>query len=366
MNKSYFLAIFIAVIAVLWIGSGFLFQTDMAADGEENTALPLSVESNTAPEQMTVQVQTATPQPYIKKISSNGRSQASKNVVIRAEAEGQVLRILKEEGKPAVKGDHLIAIDVRERKERVREARELVKQRKIEYDAARKLRKQGYTSDVRLAQTQSALESARASLKRAEIDLEKTTISAPFDGVLGQRHVDIGDYVRVGDEIMTIVDLDPLEVDVFVNEKDVVQIQKGNKAILTFAGGENRMGQVTFVSPAADEETRTFLVHVEMDNADHKLPAGLTTQVEIEVKSKQAFQIKPSILTLDDTGAVGVKTVSADNMVVFTPIEIIEDTPTHLWVTGLQAGMKIVTVGQDFIIPGQKVTPVESEAGDKE
>jgi len=354
MKKSYFIAFIIALVACVWIGSGFIVSNDDLKT-QENIE-----KTNDKKDFMKVQVKTVSFEPYTKKITLNGRSEASKNVTIRAEAEGQVMEILHGQGDLITKGDNIVKINIQERSVRVREASELVKQRKIEYDAARKLIKQGFASDVRLAQTQSAYESARAGLKRAQIDLEKTTISAPFDGILGQRHVDVGDYLRVGDEVTDIVDLNPLKIAVFVNEKEVVQLTKGNPALLKFAGGEKRDGIVAFIAPAADMQSRTFRVEIEMDNETNPLPAGLTAQVDIEVLSKQAVKIPPSVLTLNDDGAVGVKIIDGDNKAQFKAIEILEDTSDHLWIKGVEENTRVVMVGQDFLVPGQTVEAVEA------
>ncbi len=357
MKKSYFIAILITICAALWIGSGFIVSNDTITGAEQAGTDQKPDEKKV----MKVQVQTVSPQNYTKSISSNGRSQASKNIIVRAEAEGLITEIIANEGDAIETGAEIIKIDVREKRERVRESRELVKQRKIEYDAAKKLIKQGFASDVRLAQTQSAYESARASLTRAQIDLDKTIVKAPFDGILGKRHVDIGDYVRIGDPLSELVDLNPLEITVFLNEKEIIQLKKGAKATLTFINGEKRDGFVKFIAPAADEDSRTFRVDVEIDNEDMSLPAGLTAQVDIEVRSKQAYQIPPSILTLNDAGDVGVKVVSNENKAVFTPITIIDDSPSSMWVTGLEGDVRVVTVGQDFLVPGQVVEAVEGD-----
>lgn len=353
MKKSYFVALIIIIITILWIGSGFI------APNETISAKENVIKTETKNEVMKVKVKTVSAEPYVKKITLNGRSEASKNVTIRAEAEGQIIEILRDEGEAINNNDRIVKINIQERSVRVREAQELLKQRQIEFEAAQKLIKQGFASDVRLAQTQSAYEAARASLKRAQIDLEKTTISAPFDGVLGQRYVDIGDYVRIGDEITQIVDLTPLKIAVFVNEKEVVQLQKGSPATLKFAGGETRNGIVSFIAPAADTESRTFRVEIDMDNNENTLPSGLTAQVDIEVLSKQAFKIPPSILTLNDEGALGVKVIDAENKAQFKQIEILEDTPNHLWVKGLADNDRVVMVGQDFLVPNQTVEAVE-------
>ena len=222
MRKPYLIAIIITVLAFLWIGSGYFIPSSSSKKVDET----LSVDDDQEKQAMKVQVKTLRTQSYQKMISANGRSQASKNITIRAEAQGQIIDILADEGSAVKVKQNIVKIDVRERQQRVREAQELVKQRKIEYEAARKLNKQGYASDVRVAQTQSAYESARASLTLAEIDLGNTIVTAPFDGVLGERMVDVGDYVSIGDPITSLVDLTPLDIVVFVNESEVVQIQK--------------------------------------------------------------------------------------------------------------------------------------------
>lgn len=369
MTKSYILALVIAVIAVLWIGSGYILplNNDDSSSGNSqssntNEAIPDDATADEKAKAITrVRVETVSPQNYEKKITLSGRSVAARQVTLRAETEGQVIAVITDEGEEVSKGDNIVSIDVRERRERLSEAEELVKQRKIEFEAAQKLMKQGFASDVRLAQAQSAYESSLAAMTRARIELEKTTIQAPFDGVLGRRYVDVGDYLRIGDQVSQIVDLDPLEVRVFVNENEVLQIVEGQSAMLQFSGNERRQGVVTYVAPAADMDSRTFQVNVEVENKENPLPAGLTAQVEIAVASKSAYNIKPSSLTLNDAGDVGVKTVGDSDEVAFIPVTVIDDNPQSLWITGLNGDVRVVTVGKDFIIPGQIVEAVEGE-----
>ena len=97
-----------------------------------------------------------------------------------------------------------------------------------------------------------------------------------------------------------------------------------------------------------------------MDNVENPLPAGLTAQVDITVESKNAFQIKPSIMTLGDDGRVGVKIVNGEDKIEFKSIAIIEDKPDYLWVSGLNDGDRVVIVGQDFVAPEQVVEAVEA------
>jgi len=356
MNKSYIIAFLILIFSVLWIASGYIGGEPTYGSGE--AIVSGDGEGQESKNVMKVQTVLFAPKEYNKSINANGRSEPSKDIVIRAEAEGQIMDVIIAEGEAVSKDGEIFRIDIREKKERVKEAEEAVKQRQIEYDAAKRLSKDGFASDVRLAQTQSELEAARATLTRAKIDLDKTIVKAPFDGVLGDRHVDVGDYVTLGDPLNDFVDLNPLEVSVFLNEKEVIQLAKGNEATLSFMNGEIRNGLVTYIAPSADTDTRTFRVKIEIDNTNHSLPAGLTAQASIKVKTKQAYEIPASILTLNDAGVVGVKAVSKDNKISFVPITIIDDSPDTMWVSGLSGEVQIVTVGQDFLADGQTVDPV--------
>lgn len=363
MKKSTLTAVIIAVLAIVWIGSGLLGAPD---DKTAEDPAVQTEDNNQDSSLMKVRVERSQAESYIKTISTNGRSVASKSVVLKAEAEGQITEILLSEGETVIADTPIMKIDIREREERVREMQEMVRQREIEYAAALKLSKQGYTSDVRLAQTKSDLESAKAALTNARIALEKTTVRAPFDGILGNRHVDVGDYVRLGDDLTDIVDLDPLKVTVFVNEQEVMMLNKGDPAVLKFVSGEEQNGKIVYISPSADPQSRTFQVDVATENPDNKLPAGLTTEVSIAVKSRDAHKISPAILTLDDEGEVGVKTVNDDQTVSFSPVTIIADQPEAMWITGLPDNATIITVGQDFVVPGQKVDPVEGAVKNKQ
>lgn len=353
MHKSYLLAVVILLVVLLWVGSGVLFS-----GSDQNKPAIADIADAGNADVMKVRVIDSQAVDHQKTITVNGRTNPSMDVMIRAETDGQITEIFAAEGTSVTKGTPIVAIDIREREEILREAQELLRQREIEYNAARKLVKQGYSSDVQVAQAQSALESARANLTKARIDLEKTRITAPFDGVLGDRSVDVGDYVQVGDEVTRLVALDPLEVRVYVNEKDVVKIAVGDTAKIRFADNQTYTGTVSYIAPTADDQTRTFRVDVRMDNADYTIPGGLTASLSMVVHQERAHKVSPAILTLNDAGDIGVKIVDGQKTVRFMPVRILTDEPSAMWIAGLPDQIQIITVGQDFVIDGQKVDPV--------
>jgi multidrug efflux system membrane fusion protein len=99
-------------------------------------------------------------------------------------------------------------------------------------------------------------------------------------------------------------------------------------------------------------------------NPDGSLRIGTSAELILSAEPIVAHELSSGLLTLADDGTVGVKIVDADNRVRFMPIEIAEATGGRALVTGLPADVRIITVGQGFVVDGQSVTPVE-EASDR-
>lgn len=357
MKKSVFIAIIIAAVAVVWILSGVLGgnnsqNTSVAATEQQNAQ-----EQNKIPE---VRVQNLTAQPMDDQIEVTGRTRASREVNVSAETDGQVASIRVDKGQVVKQGQILARLGIRDREARVEEAKQLVNQREIQYNAAKELTEKGFNSRVRLAEALAQLESAKAQLKQARVELSNINIVAPFDGVVNEQMVEVGDYVSKGNQMFNIVDLDPVEIVGFLTEKQMEYVEEGSAAVAELLRGQEAEGQVTFIAAAANAQTRTFEMEMTLPNTEHKIKEGLTAKIKIPIKEASAYKVSPSILSLSDEGSVGVKIVNMNNEVEFKPIRLLKDTPEYLWIGGLPESIQIITVGQEFVIPGQKVTPVVS------
>jgi multidrug efflux system membrane fusion protein len=205
------------------------------------------------------------------------------------------------------------------------------------------------------------LESAKAVLKQAQVDLGQASVRAPFDGIILEQNIDKGDYVANGDSMFSIVDLDPIEIVAFVSERKVQELALGQKAAVEFLNGDKIEGTLSYIAPAADDQTRTFRVIMSADNEGMLIRDGLTAKMKMPVKPKQAHRISPSILTLNTEGKIGVKIVNDQDIVEFTPIKILADKSDAMWVVGPPASARMITVGQEFVIEGQKVEPVMAD-----
>ncbi len=365
MKKSILIAFVMTMAAVIWILSGVLEQKSQegASDiimSDTSGATPPDERPDKAKEEKIpqVRVRQLTAQLMDDDIEVTGRTQASRQVVLRAEAEGRIKSLKIKKGDFVQKGQVIAMIDVRDRVAQLEQARQLLKQRDIQYKASKELAEKGFNSAVRLAEKEAELKAARAQVKLAQEQLNLTTITAPFDGIINDKMVEIGTYVSSGNEIAEIVDLTPMKITGFLTEKQIDALKTGDLANAILLNGRVVEGQVSFIASAADVSTRTFAMEMTVDNNDLSIKEGLTAKILVPFKQDNAYKISPSILSLADDGTIGVKIVSANNRVEFKSVKLLKDTPDYLWITGLPHNVRIITVGQEFVISGQRVDPV--------
>ena len=358
MNRSLLIALVLTVAAVAWVMSGrFAERLGLAAseDVPPESATPADAASPT------VRVVAMQASMRTAEVILLGRTEANRSVEVRAETEGRVAEVLVARGATVAEGDPILRLRADDRPARLAEAKALVAQREIELAAADSLAKEGFQTRIRRAEMAALTETARANLTAIEIDLVRTTIRAPFDGVVDAKAAEQGDFLRLGDAVATVVDLDPLLVVAEVSEREAGAIVPGQEGTARLVTGEEVSGRVRYIERVADAATHTFRIEIEVGNADGRIPAGITAEVRFPLASVPAHLVSPAVLTLDDDGVVGVKTVTGEGVVAFHPVTLLGDSPDGIWVGGLPANATVITVGQEYVKPGQRVTAVAGE-----
>lgn len=311
-----------------------------------------------------VRVRRQQAEPVQRFVEVYGRTAPARSVVLKAETGGRVADVSTERGAYVNKGDELLVLDMRDRREQRERARAEVRAAQMRFEAEQRLQEEQFASQTRLAEAQAQLDAARAELRRIEVDLENTRIRAPFNGALQDRVVETGDYVAIGDPVATFVEVDRLIVTGSVSETERANLEIGDTATARLVTGQTAEGRVRFIEPVADKATRTFRIELEVANPERTLPAGVTAQIRMPAGERLAHRVSPAILTLDDDGEIGIKTVAEDNTVRFNKIEIVRSTGTGMWIAGLPEQANIITVGQGFVRPGEKVKPVFESSGE--
>lgn len=356
LNQGHFAALALLLAIAIWMTIGqFKEQKPF-----ENTR-PLAMDSGI----QRVQTEQLSGQLEQRVLSFSGSTSANRSVEIRTEVAGKVVAILKQKGQRVKQGEVILELDKRSWPERVEQAKANLEQRQIETNSTEKLAEKGLANDAQLAQARTALANAKADYTQAKIQLDGTTIRAPFDGILDQRFVEVGDFIRDNTPVAKVIDIKPWLVKARVPEKEISNIHLGAQASAKVGSGEEVHGRITFIAAEADARTRTFAVEMEVDNS-HFLGSGLTATLQIPLDPMHAFQLSPALLVLSDDGRLGLKGVDSENRVIFLPIEILKADDKGIWVYGPEAGTTVITVGQGFVEYGQQVEPVIKSAASAE
>jgi RND family efflux transporter MFP subunit len=139
----------------------------------------------------------------------------------------------------------------------------------------------------RIARSTSGLDQAEVRMRQVELQLARTRVTAPFAGRVADLRVVEGQYVTAGTELLTMVDLDPVKVEVQVLEAQLGLLSEGRRAEVSFAAfpGELFVGAIETINPVVDPETRTGRVTVLLENADGRVKPGMYAEVLLDAEA---------------------------------------------------------------------------------
>ena len=358
-SRSYLLSAGIIVATAGWLASGYIAQD---ADGAVPEPAPVPAAAPAA-EPMRVAVERLAGEAVVRELSVQGQAEPNRHVVLKVETDGRVEQLPAERGSPVQAGQPLVQLATDDRQARLARAEALVARHAEELAAFESLRSQGFQSTTDASRARADLASAKADLAAIALDIDRTVIHAPFEGVLESREVELGEAVRSGDPLLTVVDIDPLVVSGQVPQHSIAQLSQRAPATVILATGERLQGRVRYIARMSDPQTRTFRVEVEVPNPDGTLPAGVSAELRFPLDTVHTHFISPALLSLDPAGVLGVKTVDADDRVVFNPVSIVRSGADGLWVSGLPPDPRVITSGQGFVAEGETVIADSVEPG---
>jgi RND family efflux transporter MFP subunit len=277
-----------------------------------------------------------------------------------AEATGLVTEILVEEGDAVSKGDVLARLDTeRASLEVARKQADLARlQRALERQ--QELVKRGMASAEAMEQIQAEFEMTRAALALVDLTLEKANIRAPFDGVVTERLVKLGQQVKTYQETFALADFSSLKAVMDVPERNSSALRPAQAVDLDFMAyqGTNTSGWIERVSPVVNPTTGTVRVTVAVANEDQALRPGMLAQIEVMYTERTAKALIPSdAIVLDDQGSTVyvIRDGLAHQVSVSTGLT--EGRQTEI-TRGLEAGQVVVTAGQNRLEDGVPVASI--------
>lgn len=306
------------------------------------------------PPSMTVEVLPASRGTLHASITTTTILEAYQEADIAPRVNGIIERVLVDEGDHVSRGQVLAELD-KERFEQVVEQAN-AELRGVEQELARmsEMASRQMVSADAIERLKANRDTLRARLRLAQIDLEATTIRAPFDGVINRRFAKTGNLVQQHhrESLFHIVDLNRLQAVLNIPERDIHEVRVGQSVVL-HTNGEPIEAQVARISPAVDRVAGTFRVVVDIDNASNKtaqpLRAGMFARAELRYATRQnTLQIPAdSIIQLDGESFVYVvEHDRAQRRRVSTGIR------QGQWIEvedGLEEGQAVIVTGQSQV-----------------
>lgn len=347
----------LAALAVLvgfaaWMATGE-FSSVGSAQGDTE-AKPAETEQPKAPAR-TVAVIVPPRIEHARPIRISGQTEAEKRATLATRAAGIIAELPVRQGDHVRQGDLILMLDAEEKAAAVDTAKAVVSQRKAEWEAIQKLTQAGSAAKLTADSAWSNYQTAQSQLQAAEAELSRNQVKAPFNGVVDRVAVELGSSVMQGGEVATVLSLDPILAKGEISERDLRYVKIGDEADVRLINGETVKGKVRYISRDATAQTRTFPIEIAIPNNDNAIPAGTTAEITVRAKPADAVVLPRSVVTLSESGDLGIRAVDSASKVMFFPIDLVEDTQKGLVLGGIPADAQIIIAGQDLVKEGDEV-----------
>ena len=309
-----------------------------------------------------VAVETAevTPSELESSVRAVGTLTAEASATLRAEVPGQIIGVHFKEGQPLAKGAKLFSLEATVLEAEVNEARANANRSESGLKRAQELVAKQLISGTDYDSARANYDVDVARLRSSQARLSKTLIRAPFDGFVGLRRINIGDYATVGQELVDVVQLDPLRVDFSIPETLLPKVRPDLQIEVSVDAypDETFAGRIIAVSPKSDVQGHSLEVRASLPNEALKLRPGLFVRVNISlgVKSNAIVIPEQAIWPIGQNKTVYVV---VDGKAQQRVVRLGDRKPGAVEITaGLEAGEIIVTAGQMKLYDGAAVRSV--------
>jgi len=360
--------------------NGALIAAGLAACGQNNTYV--------APPPPKVTVAKPVEQKVTRYFEATGNAAAINSANLVARVQGFLTEVKYTDGTPVKKGQHLFTIEPEPYQLKLQQAQAAEQAAQ----ASQKQTEGDFERQQELVQRQAASKAAfdaatakrdtdrakvlqaQADTKQAQINLDYTKVTAPFDGIVTARQVSVGELVGgSGTQVLaTIVQLDPIYVNFNASERDVLHVRdmlykRGEKASdllgteveigLQTDQGYPHKGKLDYIAPTVNQGTGTLAVRAELSNSSRLMLPGFFVRVRVPLQETAAMLV-PSVALGSDQGGRYVLIVDGENVVGQRKVEVgpVVGDMTVIE-NGLKADDRVVTAGILRAVPGQKVDP---------
>ncbi len=357
-KKAKIFSVIAALLVVSYIAYQKFYASEYNLSGKNNEV------ANKAQGGLPVETAIVQEKSLAKELSTIGTLRANEAVILKPEISGRIETIHAAEGSMVKKGELIISLDSRIYEAELKQAEAALNLAQTSYNRARLLKEKGAGTVSNFDTMKAALNVAQAQVDLARARLEKTTITAPFDGIIGLRKISPGDYVNAGQELVGFSSNNPIKLDFSLPENYSAALKAGGQIIVTVDAITERKfsGTIYAIDPQIDPSSRNIQMRALLANDDGLLKPGIFARVAVAIAASQTALFIPESALMprgDENFVMKIlpdkKTLSAKVKTgrrIDGEVEIIE---------GLAAGEMVISAGHMKVRDGQEVTIIANE-----
>jgi membrane fusion protein (multidrug efflux system) len=306
-----------------------------------------------------VQVVTVEPRDLPRTLSAVGSLKSPQMTTVASEIAGTVVSLDIPEGQRVEQRHVLAQLDDAEARAALAIAAARRRNARDRLARLQSLHAESVSSEQAFDDAKSEFDAAQGEFERADTLLGKTTIRAPFTGVLGLRLVNVGQYLDPGDPIVEITQVHPLELVFSLPQRNVSEIAVGQRVLGMVGLCEARFeGRVEAVDPRVDPATRSVRINALVPNEDGSLYPGMSVRVRLLVGTIRGALVVPQEAVVRQGTKHFVYSVDGGGLAQQHEVTLGEFFVDGVHVrSGLSAGERVVAAGQQKLSPG---TPTEA------
>jgi membrane fusion protein (multidrug efflux system) len=304
-------------------------------------------------------------------IKTSANLVAENEVRLLSEVEGRVARVLVDEGDFVRKGQELARLVRDDEEINLRKSELKETNARLAFERGEDLIEKELISREEFDKFKMDFEIAQQEKAEAGWQLQKTTIKAPFAGQISERMIQVGQGLRLSDELFQLTDLDPLVSRIFLPERDVIDLGAGGEVRITLNADPDTQfnGRIRQVSPVVDTATGTIKVTIEAIEPPENVRSGSFVTIDIIRETRNRVALVPREAVLRELQSAHVFVFSESGKA--EKREIALGLEEGLWVEavdGLSAGDNVIVAGQGGLKQGAavKLAGVDAEPAEDE
>lgn len=351
----------VLVVALVLTGLFFVLKPSAATSSTAKAATASKEKEKPKEEKkLPVEVAVAKTGSISSSIVTTASLEPEQQVTMLSETQGIVDKILVDEGGRVREGQVLAQLSNREKSVALQKATIRLENAKQELDRKQRSWDQKLISQSDYDKAKYDMDVAESERNTALVDLDRSTIRAPFAGIVTERFIEKGQNINPQSQLFTILDADPLEAKIYLPEKEILGLQDKQSAELTLNSQKEVVftGQIKQINPAVDSKTGTVKVTIQITKAPAQVRPGSFVDVKLVTQRHDNALLVPKKALIDEAGSkyvfmINGNTASRRNI----QIGFMDDQFAEV-ISGIKAGESVVIAGQGSLHDGSKTETV--------